>query len=75
MPEEADDVPVALESILCTQELDRRPSRPPDYEKENRALISLITGMVRSPNDLLQTLADAICETLNCGSAQRRRQL
>ena len=26
----------SLESILCTEELQRRPSRPPDYEKENR---------------------------------------
>jgi PAS domain S-box-containing protein len=68
MPEEA-NAPVALESILCTEELDRRPSRPPDYEKENRALISLIQEMVRSPNDVLQTLADAICETLHSGSA------
>jgi PAS domain S-box-containing protein len=68
MLEEA-DAPVALESILCTEELDRRPSRPPDYEKENRGLISLIQGLVHSPNDILQTLAEAICETLHCGSA------
>jgi PAS domain S-box-containing protein len=68
MLEEA-HAPVALESILCTEELDRRPSRPPDYEKENRALISLVQGMVHSPNDILQTLADAIYDTLNCGSA------
>lgn len=63
------DAPVALESILCTEELDGRPSRLPDYEKENRALTSLIQGMVNSPNDILQTLADAIRETLDCGSA------
>jgi PAS domain S-box-containing protein len=63
------DAPVALESILCTEELDRRPSRPPDYEKENRALISLLQGMIHLPHDLWQTLAEAIYETLNCGSA------
>ena len=37
-----DSIPEAgasLESILCTGELRRRPSRPPDYEKENRALV------------------------------------
>jgi hypothetical protein len=28
-----------LESILRTEELHRRPWRPPDYEKENRALV------------------------------------
>ena len=31
------DAPVALESVLCTEELNRRPSRAPDYETENRA--------------------------------------
>jgi hypothetical protein len=31
-------VPVPLESILCTDELDRRPWRAPDHEAENRAL-------------------------------------
>ena len=30
---------VPLDSILCTEELRSRPSRPPDYEKENRALV------------------------------------
>ena len=29
---------VPLEAVLCTEELNRRPSRPPDYENENRAL-------------------------------------
>ena len=32
---------VSLEAILCTDELLRRPSRPPDYGKENRALVAL----------------------------------
>jgi hypothetical protein len=34
-----DSIPEAgapLESILCTEELQRRPSRQPDYESENR---------------------------------------
>ena len=36
-----DSIPQAsLESILCTEELQRRPSRPPDYEKDNRAFVS-----------------------------------
>src|ERR1700682_4218541 len=63
------DAPVALESILCTEELTRRPSRPPEYEKENRALIALIQATVDSPKDILQTLADTICGMLGCGSA------
>jgi hypothetical protein len=68
MLEEA-DAPAALDAILCTEELTRRPARPPEFEKENRALISLIQAMVDSPNDILQKLADTICEMLDCGSA------
>jgi PAS domain S-box-containing protein len=66
---EKTDVPVALESILHTEELARRPSRPPDHQKENRALLSLIQVMVDSPNQILQTLVDTIVEMLGCGSA------
>src|ERR1700692_5097496 len=68
MPEHS-GTPVALESILCTEELSRRPSRPPDYEKENRALIALIQALADSPNNILQTLANTILEILDCGSA------
>jgi hypothetical protein len=39
----------SLESILCTEELQRRPSRPPDYEKENRALVKLVCALADSP--------------------------
>src|SRR5271154_2648502 len=66
---EAADAPVTLDSILCTEELTRRPSRPPEFEKENRALAVLIQAMVDSPKDILQTLVDTIREMLGCGSA------
>lgn len=66
---ELGNTPVALESILCTDELDRRPSRPPDHEKENRALIFLVQALADSPADILQILADSILSALNCGSA------
>jgi len=36
---------VPLELILCTEELHRRPSRPPDYEKEKRALVKLVSAL------------------------------
>ena len=38
-----------LESILCTEELHRRPSGPPNYEKENRALVKLVSALADSP--------------------------
>ncbi len=63
------DGPVPLESILCTEELDRRPPRPPDFEKENRALVALTQSMSDSPQTILQTLADTILNICDCGSA------
>ena len=60
---------VPLESILCTEELHRRPSRPPDYDKENRALVKLVSALADSPSDILQTLAETILESTQCDSA------
>jgi PAS domain S-box-containing protein len=59
----------SLESILCTEELRRRPSRRPDYEKENRALVALAHALADSPRTLLQTLADTILEVCESDSA------
>jgi PAS domain S-box-containing protein len=58
-----------LESILCTEELHRRASRPPDYEKENRALVKLMSALADSPNTIFQTLAETILEITQCDSA------
>lgn len=58
-----------VESVLCTEELSRRPSRPADYQKENRALVSLSQALSESPRQILQKLADTIVETLGVGSA------
>ena len=60
---------VSLESILCTEELQRRPLRPPDYEKENRALVALASALADSPRSILQTLADTILDVCQAGSA------
>ena len=60
-----DSIPQAgasLESILCTEELQRRPSRPPDYEKENRALVGLMAALADSPSSIFQTLAETILD-------------
>jgi PAS domain S-box-containing protein len=63
------DGEVSLESILCTEELHRRPSRPPDHEKENRALVALAQALADSPGTILQTLADTILEVFQADSA------
>jgi PAS domain S-box-containing protein len=68
----ASSIPAAaapLESILCTEELRRRPWRPPDYEKENRALVKLVSGLADSPSTILQTLAETILDITQCDSA------
>jgi PAS domain S-box-containing protein len=63
-------VPTApLESILCTEELQRRPSRPPDYEKENRALVKLVSALADSPRTIFQALAETIRDITECDSA------
>jgi PAS domain S-box-containing protein len=60
---------IPLETILRTEELDRRPPRPPDFEKENRALVALTLALSDSPQTILQTLADTILSICDCGSA------
>src|SRR4030095_69445 len=60
---------IPLESVLCTEELQRRPSRPPDYQAENRALVALTQALADSPRTILQTLADTILEVFGSESA------
>jgi len=63
-------IPAAsLESILCTEELFRRPSRRPDYDRENLALVALVAALTDSPHTILQTLADKVLEVLSADSA------
>jgi signal transduction histidine kinase len=68
-PLEASIPQASLESILCTEELKQRRSRPPDYEKENRALVALVSALANSPGTILQTLAETILEITESGSA------
>jgi hypothetical protein len=50
---------VPPESILCTEELDSRPSRAPEFEQESRALVALTRALSDSSQTILQTLARA----------------
>src|SRR5690242_1175104 len=60
---------VPLEQILRTDELWRRPRRPPDHETENRALGKLVDALARAPRTILQTLADTLLEVFKADSA------
>jgi hypothetical protein len=77
-PEARSNAPIAtsipagvapLKSILCTEELYHRPSRPPDFEDENRALVKLVGALADSPSTIFQTLADTILHITQCDSA------
>jgi PAS domain S-box-containing protein len=58
-----------LESILCTEELQSRPSRAPNYEKENFALRTLVSALADSPSTIFQTLAETILDITQSDSA------
>jgi PAS domain S-box-containing protein len=63
------DGAVPLESILFTEELHRRPSRSPDYEQENHALVALASALADSPSTIFQRLAETIHDITQCDSA------
>ena len=60
---------VPLESVLCTEQLERRPSRPPDYQAENQALLALVQELKNSPGSVLQRLVDTALELCRGHSA------
>jgi len=60
---------VPLEAILCTEELHGRPWRAPDYAKENRALMALVSALADSPCTIFQTLAKTILDITQADSA------
>jgi hypothetical protein len=63
------DVLPRLRSVLSAEEFNRRASRPPDYEAENRALIDLAQAMAISPDGILQKLAEAALRLCRAHSA------
>ena len=59
-----------LASVISTAQLSRRPSRPPDYAAENRALVALTQEMTASSEGILQKLADTartVCRAHSAG--------
>ncbi len=69
---------VSLDSVLITDELARRPSRPPDYEAENRALASLAQEMANSPGNVLHKLVEialVLCRAHSAGVSMLEDEL
>jgi two-component sensor histidine kinase len=56
-------------SMVSTAEFARRPSRPPDYAAENRALVALAQEMTTAPDGILQKLADTALTLCGAHSA------
>jgi hypothetical protein len=50
--------PFGLEDIIINSELLNRPSRAPNYEAENQALLALAQTLADAPDKILQRLAE-----------------
>ena len=59
----------SLESILCTEELQQRPSRTPDHAKENAALVALASALAESQHTILEILAETILRVTDSDSS------
>lgn len=60
---------VRLDDVLITEELSRRPPRPPDWEAENRVMRSLARQLAGEPEAILQSLADRAVDLCNADAA------
>ena len=58
-----------LEEVVLTEALKQRPTRPPDHETENRALVILAGALADAPRTVLQTLVDTLVDVFRVGSA------
>ena len=65
----ASGLSVPLESVICTRELNRRQSRPPDFEAMAGALVTLARTMADSPERTLQQLVESALSLCHAHSA------
>src|SRR5215831_5068551 len=68
-PEHMDHVHATLDDVLITAELWRRPTRPPDYAAEGRALTALAEAMADSPQTILEKLVETALQLCRADSA------
>ncbi|HMA51515.1 MAG TPA: GAF domain-containing protein [Magnetospirillaceae bacterium] len=69
---------LSLDEVIITADLARRPSRPPDYEGENRALLGLMDCMAGrlAADEVLQKLVEAamsLCKAQSAGMSLLER--
>jgi signal transduction histidine kinase/CheY-like chemotaxis protein len=61
--------PMALEAVLVTGELDRRPMRAPDFQAESQALLELVKALKEEDASLFQKLAETALNLCRAHSA------
>ena len=66
---DGESVSCGVDGVIITGDLDRRPSRAPDYEAENRALTALAEEMGANPGAVLQRLVEVAMELTRSDSA------
>ncbi|WP_010582834.1 PAS domain S-box protein [Schlesneria paludicola] len=59
----------SIDDILITHEFASRPSRPPDFAAENRALLRFSEAMIAAPNSLLNLLTETALDLCHAESA------
>ena len=59
----------SVDDVIITDELPRRPSRPPDYAAESRALSALAEGLTAHPHRVLQQLPELVMQLCRADSA------
>jgi PAS domain S-box-containing protein len=55
--------------VVRTEELQQRPSRPPDHAKENAALVALAGALTESRDTIFEILADTILRVTGADSS------
>ena len=64
-----DDTAKDVDGVMITGDLERRPSRSPDYQSENQALTALAEAMSFNPGTVLQRLVEVAMDLTRSGSA------
>ena len=62
-------LPVGLEEVVINSELLNRPSKAPNYEAENQALMVLAQTLANAPDMILQRLAETALELCRADTA------
>ena len=66
---------IGVDDVLITAELDRRPSRAPDFQAESEALRDLAEVMANRPDQILQRLVETAKAQMDADVRRARDEL